>query len=168
MRVVAATVVLLAGCGGGSPDAPEEPPPHQQRLARGGDLRSADARSPLVAARGGAYHCPTEGRIVLAISADGEASLTIGGRLLASVASTRAVVNRVCDQADPTRRRGKPAHGRLGASVVECDAPAVVAVDFRGGDLIVRAPRGRLLAGAAVRPGQIGVAGYWGRGCATL
>jgi hypothetical protein len=119
-----------------------------------------------VPAGSGSWRCATRGRFQLAISQQGEVAVSIGGRLLASVSSARALVNRACDAGRAggrSVRRG--ARGRLGASVVDCRAPAVVVVDFRGGDVSVRAPDGRLLAAAAVNPERIGVAGYWGDGC---
>jgi hypothetical protein len=135
-----------------------------------GELRSPDARSPFVNAGDGAWRCPTPGRIVLAIGADGDATVSVGDALLASVAPTRALVNRRCDREHagggvraPSGARG----GRLGATVVRCRAPGTVVVDFRGGDVIVRADGGgRLLARAEVSSDRIGVAGYWGAGCA--
>jgi len=169
--LAAALVAPLAGCGG-SPD----PPPEEERrpapeYRTGADLRSADARSPFVSAAAGTWRCPTAGRLVLAISAEGEASLSTPGRLLASIAPSRAVANRACDRA---RRAGGQrgalgagaTDGRLGRTTIRCDAPALVVVDFAGGDLVVRAPDGGFVAGAAVRADRIGVAGYWGDGCA--
>jgi hypothetical protein len=51
--------------------------------------------------------------------------------------------------------------------MVRCRAPGTVVVEFRGGDVTVRADSsGRLLARAAVSSDRIGVAGYWGAGCA--
>lgn len=168
MRRAALAAVLLAGLAGcgGSPDAPEQRRAGPNGLGFAGDLRTADARSPLVPAGSGTWRCATRGRFQLAISAQGEVAVSIGGRLLASVSSARALVNRACDAGRAggrVVRRG--ARGRLGASVVECRAPAIVVVDFRGGDVSVRAPGGRLLAAAAVNPERVGVAGYWGGGC---
>lgn len=135
-----------------------------------GELRSPDARSPFVNAGESAWRCPTSGRIVLAIGADGDATLSVGDALLASVAPTRALVNRVCDRergGGGVRARSGVRGGGLGATVVRCRAPGVVLVDFRGGDVTVHAAAGgRFLAAAAVRPDRIGVAGYWGDGCA--
>ncbi|HTE64439.1 MAG TPA: hypothetical protein VK631_29055 [Solirubrobacteraceae bacterium] len=166
--VAAAVLVGLAGCGGASPDRRSAPAP-PDRHAVLGELRSPDARSPFVMAGGGAWHCATAGRLRLAISAEGAATLSIAGMVLASVAPTRAVVNRACERGSgggamtTSGARG----GGLGATVVRCRAPEVVIVDFRRGDLTVRAAGGgRFLAGAAVRPDRIAVAGYWGEGCA--
>ena len=166
--------LAIAGCGGsGGPDPEPAPGPPGERRA-GVDLRSVDTRTPFVAATGGVWRCPTEGRLALAVSEEGEASLTIDGRVLASVAPTRSVVNRVCavttedGAAAAPRGSGSPPHGRLGAATVRCGAPATVLVALRGGDITVRAPGGRFLAGAAVRADRIGVASYWGARCTTL
>jgi hypothetical protein len=163
--VVPAVVLALAGCGG-SPDVPDERPPPERQVVFG-ELRSPDARSPLVPARGGAWRCPTPGRIELSISEDGDATLT-GDRPLALVARSLTLVNRACERAagPPARRRADPRGGRIGASTLLCEAPYVVLVDLRGGDLTVRAGDLRFLARAAVGPDRLGVAGYWGVGCA--
>jgi hypothetical protein len=162
-------VTLIAGCGGGTPDAPEERRPGPRPpdgLGFAADLRTADARSPFVPAGDGAWRCATDGRLHLAVSDQGEVAASIGGRTLASVSSARALVNRACDQIEPRDGGGaRPARGRLGASVLRCSVPPVVVVDFRGGDVTVRAPGGRFLAAAAVRGDRVGVAVYWGPGC---
>ena len=161
-----ATLVLLAGCGG-SPPAPEPAPPAPG--SRVADLRTADARTPLVTAGAGTWRCATDGRIQLAISADGEASLTIVGRMLASVAPTRAVVHRVCERARPPAGGGSDgARVKVGAVVIRCTVPGEVLVGFQRGDLTVRAPGGRLVAAAAVRADRVGVAGYFGTGCEAV
>jgi hypothetical protein len=162
--LVPVAVLALAGCGG-SPDVADERPSPERRVAVG-ELRSPDARSPFVTAGRGAWRCPTTGQIVLAISTEGEATLGIGEALLASVAPTRALVNRRCERVPAAGARAPAATrgGRLGAIVVRCRAPGAVVVDFRGGDVTVRAG-GRFLARAAVRTDRIGVAGYWGAGC---
>lgn len=162
-------VALIAGCGGGSPDVPDEPRPDPPaRLGFAPDLRTADARSPFVPAGDGAWRCATDGSLQLAISAQGEVAASIGGRTLASVSSARALINRACDRAPPPAgAAARPPSGRLGATVVRCSAPSVVVVDFGGGDVTVRAPGGRLLVVAAVRPDRVGVAAYWGDGCAV-
>jgi hypothetical protein len=54
----------------------------------------------------------------------------------------------------------------VGATLLRCDAPGAVLVDFADGDLTVRTRDGRFLAGAAVRPDLLGVAAYWAAGCA--
>jgi hypothetical protein len=159
-------VVLVAGCGGGAPDEPRPAPPGE-RLGFAPDLRTADARSPFVLAGDGAWRCPTDGSLQLAISEQGEVAASIGGRTLASVSAARALINRACDR---TRRRGagasRPPSGRLGASVLRCSVPPVVVVDFADGDVTVRGAAGRVLAAAAVRPDRVGVAAYWGADCA--
>jgi len=167
--LVPAVLVALAGCGGGSPDVPDERPAPDRPVVLG-EVRSPDARSPLVRAGDGTWRCPTLGRIQLSISTDGEATL-IGDRALALVARTSTLVNRACERADapavPTRAGTRG--GRLGASTLRCRAPAVVLVDLRGGDLTVRAGAdARFLVRAAVRPDRIGVAGYWGAGCGPV
>jgi hypothetical protein len=170
-RVAALTALVLglAGCGG-SPDVPDEPRPGPAPGLRfAADLRSADARSPLVRVDGGAWRCETGGRFHLAVSAQGEVALSIDGGVLASFASPRTLINRACEP--EVRRRaprapGRAAHGRVGASAVTCLAAAVVVIDFRGGDVTVRAPGGALLAAAAVRSDRVGVAAYWSERCA--
>jgi len=165
---VPAVLLALAGCGG-SPDAPEERP-RPDRPVTFGELRSPDARSPLVPAGDGAWRCPTLGRLQLSISADGEATL-IGDRPLAVVARSRTLVNRACDRdgGAVAGTRAGTRGGRFGASTLRCEAPAVVRVELRAGDLTVRAGGdARFLARAAVRPDRIGVAGYWGAGCAPV
>jgi hypothetical protein len=119
----------------------------------------------------GAWRCETAGQVVLAMSDDGEATVSIEGRVLASVAPGRALVNRACERGGGggvARAPVAPRGGRLGATVVRCRAPGVVVVDFRAGDVTVLRPgRGRLLASAAVRPDRVRVAGYWGEGCSS-
>jgi hypothetical protein len=171
VRRVLMPVVLaaLAGCGG-SPDAPDERP-RPDRPPTFGELRSPDARSPLVSTGEGAWRCPTPGRVQLSISAEGEATL-IGDRPLAVVTRSRTLVNRECDRdsgAAAGETRTGTLGGRIGASTLRCRAPAIVLVELRGGDLSVRTAGGaRFLARAAVRPDRIGVAGYWGAGCAPV
>jgi hypothetical protein len=164
---VAALLVVLAGCGGSAdaPPPPPSPPPPSDRVV---DLRTADARTPLVAAGRGTWRCATDGRIEVAISAEGEASVTIDGRMLASVAPTRAAVHRICDRAAPPPARGDGgARVRVGGVLIRCDVPGDVLVGFRGGDLTVREPGGRFVAGAAIRADRVGVAGYLGATCAA-
>ena len=157
-----------AGCGG-SHDVPDEPP-HPDRPPGFAELRSPDARSPLIAAGEGAWRCPTAGRLQLSISDDGDATL-IGELPLALVARSRTLVNRACDRDDgvPARARAGLRGGRFGAATIRCRAPAVVIVELRGGNLTVHtAGDARFLARAAVRPVRIGVAVYWGAGCAPV
>jgi hypothetical protein len=159
-------VAAVAGCGGGSPDVPDEPgpAPPEGRLGFAPDLRTADARSPFVPAGEGAWRCPTDGRLQLTISEQGEVTGSIEGRVLVVVSSAPPLVNRACDR---TRRvtGDRPAEGRLGASTLRCSVPAVVVIDFAGGDVTVRAPGGRVVAAAAVGEDRLGVAAYWGDGC---
>ena len=164
--LVAAVMVALAGCGGGSDDPPEERPAPERRLLR--ELRSPDARSPFVNAHAETWRCRSGGRVQLAVSADGEVSIATPVMVLASVARTRALVNRACSPGAGGARPEGARSGRVGALVVRCRAPEIVVVDFAGGDVTLRAPSGRYLAGAARSPDRIGVAGYWGAGCAPL
>jgi hypothetical protein len=163
----------LAGCGGGS-DPPDRAGPPDRRAAPerrivSGELRSPDARSPFVSAGDGVWRCPTDGRVQLALSLDGEVSLSTPAMVLSSIASTRALVNRACD---PARRVAAPRataelrRGRVGATLVRCDAPRAVLVDFAAGDVTLRDPGGRFLAAAAIGPSSPGVAAYWAAGCA--
>src|SRR5690242_513591 len=140
-RAALLAVVVVAGCGGGGPSpAPvSSPAPAPDRgLGFAPDLRTADARSPLVPAGDGAWRCPTEGSLQLAVSAQGEVAASVPGRMLASVSATRALVNRACDRLDQRggARSGRR-HGRVGAGIVRCRVPAVVIVDFAGGDVAV-------------------------------
>lgn len=170
MRRGAAALVLLAaaaGCGGAGPTAPERP--RGAVAAAAGELRSPDARSPFVPARG-VWRCETAGEVQLAIGAGGEATLSIGGRTLASVSGSRSRVNRACE---PRRPRALPAIAVPpavgGAIALSCRAPRYVLVDFARGDLTVRtAPGGRFLLGAAVSEVHLEVAGYRGAGCAPV
>ncbi len=168
MRRAALAAVLLsglAGCGG-SDDAREQPrPAPPDRLGFAPDLRTADARSPFVLAGGAAWRCETGGRLWLAISEQGEVAASIGGRTLASVSAARGLINRACDRAPRPRARGLPSQSRLGASMLRCSVPPAVVIDFDGGDVAVRAPAGRFVAGAAVRPDRVGVTSYWSGGC---
>jgi hypothetical protein len=169
MRGAAASLVLLAvatGCGESRAPAPERPAA-AGRVA-GGELRSPDTRSPFVPG-GGLWRCDTGGRVEVAVSADGQATLGIGDRLLASVSPGRELVNRACDRSGsralPPIRSPRVA---LGAGSTGCDAPPRVLVQFRAGDLIVRAaPRGRFLLGAAVSREHPGVARYAAPGCGS-
>jgi hypothetical protein len=161
--------LVPAGCGG-SPDDRDEPP-RPDRPVTFAELRSPDARSPLMSVRGGgAWRCPTPGRLQLSITADGEATL-IGDRPLALVTRSRTLINRACERhgrASAGTRSGTLG-GRVGASTLRCRAPAFVLVHLRDGDLTVRAGGdARFLVRAAVRTDQIGVAGYWGAGCAPV
>jgi hypothetical protein len=161
-------VVLLAGCGGGgSPDGSSVPPGDSRGLGFAPDLRTADARSPFVPAGEGSWRCPTDGRLQLTVSDQGEVAGSAVGRVLVSVSSARALVNRACDR---TRRvtGALPPGGRLGASVLRCSVPQVVVIDFAGGDVTVRSVRGRVLAAAAVGRDRVGVAAYWGETCVAV
>jgi hypothetical protein len=163
--LVPALLVALAGCGG-SADPPQERPAPERRLLR--ELRSPDARSPFVIADGAAWRCRTSGRLQLAVSAEGEVSVASPVMVLASVAPTRALVNRACSRAGRGARPDEASNGRVGALIVRCRTPEIVVVDFAGGDVIVRAAGGRYVAGASVPSDRLGVAGYWGDGCAPV
>ena len=101
------------------------------------------------------------------MSEQGEVAASVGGRTLASVSAARGLINRACDRASRPRARERPAQSRLGAIALRCSVPDVVVIDFGGGDVVVRAPAGRFLAGAAVRPDRVGVGTYWSGGCAA-
>jgi hypothetical protein len=163
-------VPLAGGCGGGgAPDPPEPAPGPPERWIASGELRSPDARSPFVPAGEGAWSCPTAARVQLALSSDGEVSVSTPGMVLASVAPTRSLVNRACDPARlvaAPRTAGSARRGRVGATLVRCDAPRAVLVDFADGDVTLRYPDGRFLAAAAIGRSSPGVAGYWAPGCA--
>jgi hypothetical protein len=133
-----------------------------------GEVRTPDARTPLV--RGpGVWRCDTAGRLELRVSADGLASLSLSGRLLASVSPGRALINRACASRRPEAFPPfRPPHGRAGESRLSCAVPRRVLVDLRGGDLTVRDPgRGRFLLGAAVSADHLEAAGYWSVRCAV-
>jgi hypothetical protein len=121
-----------------------------------------------VSAHGDAWRCRSGSRVQLAVSADGEVSVTTPVMVLASLAPTRALVNRACSRGAGRMRPGGARSGRVGALVVRCRTPEIVVVDLAGGDVTVRTAGGRYLAGAAVRPDRIGVAGYWGAGCTPV
>jgi hypothetical protein len=169
-RALVLASVALAGCGGGADDGaerraapgPEEPP---QRFVTG-EVRTPDARTPLVQGHG-LWSCETTGRIELRVSEEGLATLFMRGRLLASVAPTRSLVNRACFV--ERGRRLPPfraAHSVAGASHLSCDVPGVVLVDMRDGDLTVRAPgRARFLLGAAVSDVHLEASGHWSADC---
>jgi hypothetical protein len=163
-------VPLAGGCGGGgAPDPPEPAPAPPERRIASGELRSPDARSPFVPAGDGVWRCPTEARVQLALSLDGEVSVSTPGMVLASVAATRSLVNRACDPAPlvaAPRTAASARRGRVGATLVRCDVPRVVLVDFADGDVTLRAPDGGFLAAAAIGRSSPGVAGYWAAGCA--
>ena len=118
----------------------------------------------------GLWRCATTGRIELRVSRDGLASLFVRGRLLASVAPTRALVNRSCTAQRPERL--PPFHAPravAGESYLRCTVPRTVLVDMRDGDLTVRETgRGRFLLGAAVSERHFQPTGHWSAGCAVL
>ena len=167
LRAAAAALLAgLAGCGGSGGDADRTPAPPERGSWVRGEVRSPDARSPFVAARG-AWRCETGGSIELRISPEGHTTLSIAGRILASVSPGRALINRACARGSA---RGLPAIGSpraaAGAVALRCPAPRVVLVDLRRGDLAVRvADGGRFLAGAAVSYDHLDVGGYWTAGC---
>jgi hypothetical protein len=161
--------LALAGCGGSTGQRAGTPAVTD---AAGrtvtGEVRTPDARTPLV--RGsGLWRCETPGRVELRVSPDGLASLSLGGRLLASVSEGRALINRACAS---RRRAALPAfrapRAITGASRLSCRVPRHVLVDLRDGDLTVREPaRGGFLLGAAVSPDHLEAAGYWDTDCAS-
>jgi hypothetical protein len=159
--------VALAGCGGdggerrAAPDRDERP-----RRFVTGEVRTPDTRTPLVQGHG-LWSCETTGRIELRVSSEGLATLFMRGRLLASVAPSRSLVNRACfvergERLPPFRA----AHSVAGESHLRCDVPGMVLVDMRDGDLIVREPdRARFLLGAAVSDRHLEAAGHWSADC---
>ena len=160
--------LALAGCGGSA--APPAATP-TVRVAGGGaitgEVRSPDARSPLVRADG-LWRCETTGRVDLRVSADGLATLSLEGRPLASVAGRRALINRACTS-ERTRPlpRFRPPRAAPGPSELRCSVPRLVLVDLSDGDLTVReAVRGRFLLGAAISADHLEAAGYWSTSCA--
>ncbi len=170
--------LAAAGCGGSSGQRAGAPATadHAGTPAAGGgagavvtgEVRTPDARTPLV--RGpGLWSCDTPGRVELRVSPEGLASLSLGGRLLASVSPGRALINRACTSQRPQALpRFRDPHGVAGESRLSCAVPSRVLVDLRGGDLTVREPRrGRFLLGAAVSLDHLEPAGYWSTGCAV-
>ena len=160
--------LTLAGCGGSAAERAGTPAQPSAGRVVSGEVRTPDARTPLV--RGaGLWSCETTGRVELRVSPDGLASLSLGGRLLASVSADRALINRACTS---QRARAlppfRPPHGVSGESRLSCTVPARVLVDLRAGDLMLREPRrGRFLLGAAVSPDHLEVAGYWSARCSV-
>jgi hypothetical protein len=150
----------VCGCAGSSVERTDPPPVGPPHVVTG-EVRTPDARNPLMRADG-VWRCETDGRIELRVSADGLASLSRGGGILASVTTRRALVNRSC-----TPLRGIALRAPRGARVagpgrVRCRVPRAVVLDLRHGDLVVRQPRhGRFVAGAAVSLDHIAVAAYW-------
>jgi len=158
--------LALAGCGGGENASPPVRGDAAGKVISG-EVRTPDARTPLVRAGSGLWRCETAGRVELRVSAEGLATLALDGQLLASVAGDRALINRACAArgraALPSFRAARAVSG---ASHLRCRVPREVLVDLSGGDLTVRAPgRGRFLLGAAVNPDHLTVAGYWDTGC---
>jgi hypothetical protein len=160
----------LAGCGGsgGERDAPPDRPDFDNRIVKG-EVRTPDARSPFVRGKG-LWRCDTTGRIDMRVSADGLASLFVRGRLLASVAPTRALINRSCSAQPPERLPPfRAPRAVAGESYLRCTVPQTVLVDMRDGDLTVRATHGgRFLLGAAVSERHLQAAGHWSVGCTVL
>jgi hypothetical protein len=162
--------LAAAGCGGSAAERAGTP---AEVGAAGrvvsGEVRTPDARTPLV--RGpGLWRCETPGRVELRVSPDGLASLSLGGRLLASVSAGRALINRACTSRRPHALPSfRSPHGVTGESRLRCRVPLHVLVDLREGDLTVREPGGgRFLLGAAVSPDHLEVAGYWRAGCSVV
>jgi hypothetical protein len=159
--------VALAGCGGSGDERPA--PDQRDRGSRviEGEVRTPDARTPLVRGKG-LWRCETTGVVELRVSPDGLASLFMHGRLLASVAPDRALINRACSA---RRARSLPPfrapRAVAGASRLRCAVPRLVLVDLRDGDLTVReARRGTFLLGAAVSERHLEAAGHWSASCA--
>ena len=164
--------LALAGCGGGSADdgggerraAPDRGDAPRRFVT--GEVRTPDARTPLVQGHG-LWSCETTGRVELRVSEEGLATLFMHGRLLASVAPSRSLVNRACF-VEPGRRLPPflADHSVAGGSHLRCDVRCLVLVDLRDGDLTVRAPgRARFLLGAAVSDVHLEAAGHWNADC---
>jgi hypothetical protein len=169
-RALVLASVALAGCGGGSAE-PRPAPDRDENAPRfvTGEVRTPDSRSPLVQGHG-LWSCETTGRIELRVSPEGVATLFMRGRLLASVAPSRSLVNRACF-VEPRKRLPpfRAAHANAGESHLRCDVPGVVLVDMRDGDLTVREPDGAgFLLGAAVSEQHLETAGHWSARCDLL
>jgi hypothetical protein len=134
-----------------------------------GEVRTPDARTPLV--RGdGLWRCETAAQVELRVSPEGLATLSVGGRLLASVTPDRALINRRCTAASPRALpRFRAPRAVAGEILLRCSVPRLVLVDLRDGDLTVRAPgRGRFLLGAAVSEEHLEAAGHWSARCTLM
>jgi hypothetical protein len=158
--------VALAGCGGSGDDRPA--PEERSRVIRG-EVRTPDARTPLVRGNG-LWRCETTGLVELRVSPDGLASLFMRGRLLASVAPDRALINRACSAKRPTALPPfRAPRAVAGESHLRCAVPRLVLVDLRDGDLTVRAAgHGDFLLGAAVSARHLEAAGHWSARCTEL
>jgi hypothetical protein len=162
--------VALAGCGGSDGRRAGTP---ADLGATGrvvtGEVRSPDARTPLVRADG-LWRCETGGRVELRVSPEGLATLSLGQGLLASVTANGALINRACTSLHPGALPPfRAARAVAGESRLRCEVPRLVLVDLRYGDLTVRAPgRGRFLLGAAVSPDHLEAAGHWSTGCSRV
>src|SRR5215218_9390779 len=141
--------------------------PASNRIVRG-EIRSPDARTPLVRSDG-LWLCRTAGVVELRVSEEGLATLSLDGSLLASAFSGRTLINRDCDATQRSRqelppfraRRALPGNGHL-----RCPVPRTVLVDLREADLTVRRARGgTFLLGAAVAERHLEPAAYWSIDC---
>jgi hypothetical protein len=183
LLAAAAVLACSAGCGSAPQSQPEPPREPARGTAAAGaaeaalpaatarrwiraDLRSPDARSPLMRAEG-AWRCPAGSSAWLQVGRYGTAALSSGGRPLAYVTGRRALIHRVCDPAPHLRLRGDPTpFGRNGPGLLRCRAGGALLVDFAAGDLTIRSGRrGRFLAGAAVGADHLGVGRYWTAAC---
>lgn len=167
--LASSAALALASCGGSAADRRGTP---AEVSATGkvvtGEVRTPDARSPLVRATG-LWRCSTPGRVLLRVSPDGLASLSLGGGLLAQVWGSRALINRSCSsQLTRALPAFRPARAVAGESLLSCAVPRRVLVDLRNGDLTVREPRrGRFLLGAAVNVGHLEAAAHWRASCSV-
>jgi len=163
--------LALAGCGGSAaptaPTAPTGAAPVAGTKVVTGEVRSPDARTPLVRADG-LWLCETSGSVELRVSPEGLATLSLDGRLLASTTGRRALINRACDsELDQRLPPFRPLRATLAPALVRCLVPRRVLVDLREGDLTVRGRGGgRFLLGAAVSAAHLEVAAYWSGSCA--
>jgi hypothetical protein len=170
-RVAACLLASFAPAACGGSDDRREPAPDRDGATRNvvtGEVRTPDARTPLI--RGdGLWRCETTGRVELRVSRDGVASLSMSGRLLASVAPSRALINRACTSQRPEQLpRFRAPRALAGESRLRCAVPPRVLVDLRDGDLTVRETGGgRFLLGAAVSERHLEAAGHWSTSCAV-
>jgi hypothetical protein len=170
--VAALVVVLLVALIGTLSDDPAPKPPADTILASWvvtGDVRTPDARSPLVRAEG-LWRCQTDGRVELWVSAEGQATLTRPRSPLVAAFRGRTLINRDCD-AQHGQRALPPFRARTilpGNSHLNCHVPRSVLVELRDGDVIVRRTgSGDFLLGAAVTERHLEPAAAGSGACAV-
>jgi hypothetical protein len=164
---VASAVWLLSGSSSPSlsPSPPAPVPTDSSSRVVTGEIRSPDARSPLVRTDG-LWRCQTEGTVELRVSSDGLATLSLDGRLLASAHQRRSLINRDCAERRPVALPRFRARRVLpGDSHLRCRVARVVLVDLRDGDLTVRRTRGGFLLGAAIDERELEPTAHWSVPC---